>query len=168
MSKNKTVNEICILSYSNVFKMSFYSFELCGSVPLKKNKKRNSTDREKRISSIIIQKRPKIPCLLNNKKELGSIGGVLQATSAKPVCPHGYNYIFQELILKSLPKRHPCRWIFDLGSRLQTSEKHFKALITRHHPKCGNASWHLRINHPQPPVSKNGSRAPDLLDATWT
>ena len=69
MLKNKT--EICILGYYNVFKMSFYSFELCGSVPLKKNKKRNSTDREKRISSIIIQKRPKIPCLLNNKKKIG-------------------------------------------------------------------------------------------------
>merc|ERR1712115_201765 len=69
ISKNKT--EICILGYYNVFKMSFYSFELCGSVPLKKNKKRNSTDREKRISSIIIQKRPKIPCLLNNKRKIG-------------------------------------------------------------------------------------------------
>jgi len=37
MLKNKT--EICILGYSNVFKMSFYSFELCGSVPLKKIRK---------------------------------------------------------------------------------------------------------------------------------
>jgi len=96
------------------------------------------TDREKRISSIIIQKRPKIPCLLqqNNKKI-----GLHRRRLATNICknrlppPWIYIYIFQELILKSHPKRHPCRWIFDLGSRLQTSEKHFKALITRQPPQ---------------------------------
>jgi len=53
MSKNKTVNEICILGYSNVFKMSFfYSFELCGSVPLK-NKRKNSASHRPRKTDFI-------------------------------------------------------------------------------------------------------------------
>jgi len=72
MSKNKTVNEICILGYSNVFKMSFFiPSSFAAPCPWKiREKTLPHTDREKRISSIIIQKRPKIPCLLqqNNTK----------------------------------------------------------------------------------------------------
>jgi len=111
--------------------MSFYSFELWLCAPEKKEKL-CLTDREKRISSIIIQKRPKIPCLLQHNKKWALDG--LATNICKVRLPKD---IYSKLILKAIQNGIPAGEYSTLGlgfKQVRNISKHLSDTT----PKCGN------------------------------
>lgn len=120
--------------------MSFYSFELWLCAPEKKEKL-CITDREKRISSIIIQKRPKIPCLLQHNKKW-ALGG-LATNICKVRLPMD---IYSKLILKAIQNGVPAGEYSTWGLGFKQVRKISKHLSDTT-PKCGNVLAFTRTIH---------------------